>query len=87
MLACLDRLVEQQDGLLRTAGVTPTAEGKGDIEGKPADLYSACQEACSSIARIIRQGNAERVVTRTAGPMWLCACHAEEELGRTVRRT
>ncbi|KXZ49940.1 hypothetical protein GPECTOR_18g1 [Gonium pectorale] len=108
MLACLDRLVEQQDGLLRTAGVTPTAEGKGDIEGKPADLYSACQEACSSIASIIRQGNAEvggnheagdlhpaaggmpglqRVVTRTAGPMWLCACHAEEELGRTVRRT
>ncbi|KXZ44533.1 hypothetical protein GPECTOR_66g261 [Gonium pectorale] len=99
MLACLDRLEERQDGLLRTAAVvSPAAEGKGDIGGKPTDLYSACQEACSSITKIIRLGNTEagghqeagdrpaaggmlhlqRVVTRTAGAMWLCACHAEE---------
>ncbi|KXZ44518.1 hypothetical protein GPECTOR_66g246 [Gonium pectorale] len=88
MLACLDRLVEQQDAQLRSAAVTPAAEGKGGIEGKPADQYSACQEACSSVVKIVQQGNMEaaaggmprlqRVVTRTAGAMWLCACHAEE---------
>ncbi|KXZ43634.1 hypothetical protein GPECTOR_84g310 [Gonium pectorale] len=107
MLACLDRLMEQQDAQLRTAVVSPAAEGKGDIEGRPADLYSACQEACSSIAKIVRMGNMEagghqeagdrpaagsmphlrRVVTRTAGAMWLCACHAEEVLGRTPLRS
>ncbi|KXZ44157.1 hypothetical protein GPECTOR_72g604 [Gonium pectorale] len=47
MLACLNRLVERQDGLHRTGVVTPAAESEGGIEGKPADLYSACQEACS----------------------------------------
>ncbi|KXZ44507.1 hypothetical protein GPECTOR_66g235 [Gonium pectorale] len=97
MLACLDRLVELQDGLHQTAVVSPAAEGKENIEGRPADLYSACQEACTSIAKIVQPGNAEagghqeagerpaaggmprlqRVVTRTAGAMWLCARHAE----------
>ncbi|KXZ44502.1 hypothetical protein GPECTOR_66g230 [Gonium pectorale] len=108
MLACLDRLAEQQDGLHGTAVVSPAAEGKGDIESRPADLYSACQEACSSVASIVRLGKAEaggnqaeagdlhpaaggmqglqRVVTRTAGAMWLCACHAEE-LGCTLPRS
>ncbi|KXZ44160.1 hypothetical protein GPECTOR_72g607 [Gonium pectorale] len=82
MLAYLDKMVEQQD------------------------LYSACQEACSSIAKIVRLGNTEagghqeagdrpatgsmprlqRVVTRTAGAMWLCTCHAEE-LGCTLARS
>ncbi|KXZ44527.1 hypothetical protein GPECTOR_66g255 [Gonium pectorale] len=98
MLACLDRLVEQADAQLRPPAVTgtPAAGGKGGIEGKPADLYSACQEACSSVVKIVQQGNMEaaaggmprlqRVVTRTAGAMWLCACHAEE-LGRMPLRS
>ncbi|KXZ44523.1 hypothetical protein GPECTOR_66g251 [Gonium pectorale] len=98
MLACLDRLVEQADAQLRPPAVTgtPAAGGKGGNEGKPADLYSACQEACSSVVKIVKQGNMEaaaggmprlqRVVTRTAGAMWLCVCHAEE-LGRMPLRS
>ncbi|KXZ44525.1 hypothetical protein GPECTOR_66g253 [Gonium pectorale] len=91
MLTCLDRLVEQQQAQLRAAAGSTTAGAKGGMLAQAADLYSACQEACLSVAGIVQTGNAvkgsmprlKRVATRTAGTMWLCACHAKEELERT----
>ncbi|KXZ41833.1 hypothetical protein GPECTOR_268g693 [Gonium pectorale] len=94
MLTGLKELLQQQGAQHCTAVATTAAEDNKGKPVRPSDLYSACQEACSSVADIVQQGNMaaggtpylQLVATRTAGPMWLCACHAEE-LGRTPRRS
>ncbi|KXZ44163.1 hypothetical protein GPECTOR_72g610 [Gonium pectorale] len=94
MLTCLKDLLQQQGAQHCTAVGTTAAEDNKGKHMRPSDLYSACQEACSSVADIVQQDNMaaggtpylQLVATRTAGAMWLCACHAEE-LGRTLRRS
>ncbi|KXZ41369.1 hypothetical protein GPECTOR_517g495 [Gonium pectorale] len=69
-------------------GSSPLPEGGGEKAGE-LDLYVSCQEARSSIEKLLEEGEGKadggrspgplrRVVSRSGAVMWLCPCHADE---------
>ncbi|KXZ41028.1 hypothetical protein GPECTOR_954g216 [Gonium pectorale] len=71
-------------------GSSPLPEGGGDKPGE-LDEYVSCQEARSSIEKLLEEGERKADGSRSQGPltrsvsrsgavMWLCPCHVDEHV-------
>ncbi|KXZ41397.1 hypothetical protein GPECTOR_493g446 [Gonium pectorale] len=94
ILQALIKRLEQEESEANSSscqpGLSPLPEGGGDKPGE-LDEYVSCQEARSSIEKLLEegmkkadggpsQGPLRRVVSRSGAVMWLCRCHAEEHV-------
>ncbi|KXZ40991.1 hypothetical protein GPECTOR_1036g312 [Gonium pectorale] len=91
--ALIKRLEQEESEAISSScqpGSSPLPEGGGEKPGE-LDEYVSCQEARSSIEKLLEegekvvdagrsQGPLRRVVSRSGAVMWLCPCHVDEHV-------
>ncbi|KXZ41145.1 hypothetical protein GPECTOR_724g881 [Gonium pectorale] len=94
ILQSVIKRLEQEESEAHASSCQPGSsslpEGGGDKPGE-LDPYVSCQEARSSIEKLLEEGERKvdggrskgplrRVVSRSGAVMWLCPCHADKHV-------